>query len=54
LLPDRWQVSRRPEAATTADSSADPDPDRSRRAAEAMLKMNKINIAEMERAADGR
>jgi predicted 3-demethylubiquinone-9 3-methyltransferase (glyoxalase superfamily) len=33
---------------------ADPNPDRSRRAMEAMLKMQKINIAELERAADGR
>jgi hypothetical protein len=31
-----------------------PDPDRARCAAEAMLKMRKINIAELERAADGR
>ena len=31
----------------------DPDPERARRAMEAMLKMGKIEIAELERAADG-
>jgi hypothetical protein len=30
----------------------DPDPDRSRRATEAMLKMGKIDVAELERAAN--
>jgi predicted 3-demethylubiquinone-9 3-methyltransferase (glyoxalase superfamily) len=33
---------------------ADPDPARSRRAMQAMLTMNKINITELERAAYGR
>jgi predicted 3-demethylubiquinone-9 3-methyltransferase (glyoxalase superfamily) len=32
---------------------ADADADRSRRAMQAMLKMTKLNIAELERAADG-
>jgi hypothetical protein len=32
----------------------DPDPDRSRRAVQTMLKMTKLNIAELERAAEGR
>ena len=32
---------------------ADPDPNRARRAMEAMMKMSKINIAEVEHAADG-
>jgi predicted 3-demethylubiquinone-9 3-methyltransferase (glyoxalase superfamily) len=31
----------------------DPDPDRARRAMEAMLKMGKLDIATLERAADG-
>lgn len=31
----------------------DPDPERARRAMEAMLKMGKIDVAELERAADG-
>jgi predicted 3-demethylubiquinone-9 3-methyltransferase (glyoxalase superfamily) len=30
----------------------DPDPERARRATEAMLKMVKIDVAELERAAD--
>jgi hypothetical protein len=33
---------------------ADPDANRSRRAMQAMLTMTKLNIAELERAADGR
>jgi len=32
---------------------ADPDPDRAKRATEAMLAMGKIDIAALERAADG-
>jgi predicted 3-demethylubiquinone-9 3-methyltransferase (glyoxalase superfamily) len=32
----------------------DPDPERARRAMQAMLQMRKLNIAELERAADGR
>jgi predicted 3-demethylubiquinone-9 3-methyltransferase (glyoxalase superfamily) len=32
---------------------ADPDPARSRRAMEAMLKMSKLDVATLERAADG-
>jgi predicted 3-demethylubiquinone-9 3-methyltransferase (glyoxalase superfamily) len=36
------------------DGQADPDPDRSRRAMEAMLGMNKIDIAGLEQAANGR
>jgi predicted 3-demethylubiquinone-9 3-methyltransferase (glyoxalase superfamily) len=31
----------------------DPDPDRARRAMEAMLKMGKLDLAALERAADG-
>ena len=33
---------------------ADANTDRARRATEAMLRMSKLNIAELERAADGR
>jgi predicted 3-demethylubiquinone-9 3-methyltransferase (glyoxalase superfamily) len=32
--------------------TSDPDPERARRAMEAMLRMGKIEIAELERAAD--
>ena len=53
-LKDRWGLSWQVVPTRLHELLADPDPGRSRRAAEAMLKMNKINIAEMERAADGR
>jgi predicted 3-demethylubiquinone-9 3-methyltransferase (glyoxalase superfamily) len=33
---------------------SDPDPERARRAMESMLKMGKIEIAELEKAADAR
>ena len=33
---------------------SDADPERSRRAMQAMLQMSKLNLAELERAADGR
>ncbi|GHI83679.1 VOC family protein [Streptomyces xanthophaeus] len=45
-----WQVT--PEEAI--ELIADPDPERAARAAAAMLKMKKLDVAEMRRAADGR
>jgi len=53
-LKDRWGLSWQVVPTRLHQLLADPDPGRSRRAAEAMLKMRKINIAELERAADGR
>jgi predicted 3-demethylubiquinone-9 3-methyltransferase (glyoxalase superfamily) len=53
-LKDRWGLSWQVVPTRLHQLLADPNPDRARRAAEAMLKMKKINIAEMERAADGR
>jgi len=53
-LKDRWGLSWQVVPTRLHQLLADPDPDRARRAAEAMLKMKKLNIAEMERAADGR
>jgi predicted 3-demethylubiquinone-9 3-methyltransferase (glyoxalase superfamily) len=44
-----WQIVPRELTALLTD----PDPDRARRAMEAMLKMGKINIAELEAAAAG-
>jgi predicted 3-demethylubiquinone-9 3-methyltransferase (glyoxalase superfamily) len=43
-----WQITPR----RLNELTADPDPERARRAMEAMLKMGKIEIAELERAAD--
>ena len=43
-----WQISSR----RLNELMDDPDPERARRAMEAMLKMGKIEIAELERAAD--
>ncbi len=43
-----WQISPR----RLNELVDDPDPERARRAMEAMLKMGKIEIAELERAAD--
>ncbi|MEU9106848.1 VOC family protein [Streptomyces xanthophaeus] len=45
-----WQVT--PEEAI--ELIADPDPERAARATAAMLKMKKLDVAEMRRAADGR
>ena len=53
-LKDRWGLSWQVVPTRLHQLLADPDPDRSRRAMEAMLKMNKIIIADLERAADGR
>ena len=53
-LKDRWGLSWQIVPSRLHQLLADPDPDRSRRAMEAMLQMSKLNIAELERAADGR
>jgi predicted 3-demethylubiquinone-9 3-methyltransferase (glyoxalase superfamily) len=53
-LKDRWGLSWQVVPTRLHELLADPDPDRSRRAMQAMLQMSKINIAELERAADGR
>jgi len=53
-LKDRWGLSWQAVPIRLHELMADPDPDRSRRTTEAMLKMAKLDIAELERAADGR
>src|SRR5262245_34782657 len=53
-LKDRWGLSWQVVPVRLHELLADPNPDRSRRAMEAMLQMSKLNIAELERAADGR
>jgi len=53
-LKDRWGLSWQILPTRLHQLLGDPDPDRSRRAMEAMLKMSKLSIAELERAADGR
>jgi len=52
-LKDRWGLSWQITPKRLLELIADPDKDRARRAMEAMLKMHKIDIAEVERAADG-
>jgi len=52
-LKDRWGLSWQIVPSRLFQLLSDPDPKRSRCAMEAMLKMTKINIAELERAADG-
>lgn len=52
-LKDRWGLSWQIVPTRLHELLADPDPDRARRAMQAMLKMSKLDIAEMERAADG-
>jgi predicted 3-demethylubiquinone-9 3-methyltransferase (glyoxalase superfamily) len=53
-LKDRWGLSWQVVPTRLHQLLGDPNPDRARRAAEAMLKMNKIIVAELERAVDGR
>src|SRR5436305_1796138 len=53
-LKDRWGLSWQIVPVRLHELLADPNLDRSRRAMEAMLRMGKLDIAEMERAADGR
>ena len=52
-LKDRFGVSWQIVPARLDDLLADPDPERAQRAMQAMLKMQKLEIAELERAADG-
>jgi predicted 3-demethylubiquinone-9 3-methyltransferase (glyoxalase superfamily) len=51
-LKDRFGVSWQIIPRRLGELMADPDPDRARRAMEAMLKIVKIDVAELERAAD--
>ena len=51
-LKDRFGVSWQVEPTVLIDLINDPDPDRAQRATQAMLKMGKIEIAELLRAAD--
>ncbi|MFL5236921.1 MAG: VOC family protein [Rhizomicrobium sp.] len=51
-LKDRWGVFWQVTPTRLMELIRDPDPDRARRAMEAMMKMIKIDIAEVERAAD--
>ena len=52
-LKDRWGLSWQITPKRLLELMADPDKDRARRAMEAMLEMRKIDIAAVERAADG-
>lgn len=52
-LKDRWGLSWQIVPSRLYQLLSDPDPLRSQRAMKAMLKMSKLNIAELERAADG-
>lgn len=51
-LKDRWGLSWQITPRRLLELMSDPDEGRARRAMEAMLKMRKIDIAEIERAAD--
>ena len=51
-LKDRWGVSWQVTPTRLLELIADPDPRRARRAMEAMMKMSKIDLAEVERAAN--
>lgn len=52
-VKDRWGLSWQVVPRRLMELMADPDPARARRAMEAMMEMVKIDIAEIERAADG-
>lgn len=52
-LKDRWGLSWQVVPAGLHELLGDPDPARARRATEAMLQMRKLDIAALERAADG-
>ena len=51
-LKDRFGLSWQIVPRQLNELVGDPDPERARRAMEAMLKMGKINVAELQRAAD--
>ena len=51
-LKDRFGLSWQVVPRRLPELLQDPDPERAKRAMEAMLKMSKINVAELERAAD--
>jgi predicted 3-demethylubiquinone-9 3-methyltransferase (glyoxalase superfamily) len=53
-LKDRWGLSWQIIPTRLTQLLADPNPERARRAMEVMLKMTKLDIAELERAADGK
>ena len=53
-LKDRWVLSWQIVPRRLHELLGDPDPNRARRAMQAMLKMKKLNVAELERAADGK
>ena len=53
-LKDRWGMSWQIVPTRLYQLMTDSDPGRSRRAMEAMMKMSKLDIAELERAAAGR
>ena len=53
-LKDRWGLSWQIVPTRLFELLNDPDPGRSRRAMQAMMTMTRLNIAELERAADGR
>jgi predicted 3-demethylubiquinone-9 3-methyltransferase (glyoxalase superfamily) len=52
-LKDRWGLSWQITPKRLLELMGDPDRDRARRAMEAMLQMRKIDVATIERAADG-
>ncbi|HET9310550.1 MAG TPA: VOC family protein [Actinomycetota bacterium] len=52
-LKDRFGLSWQIVPRRLGELVEDPDPERARRAMEAMLEMGKIDVAELERAADG-
>jgi len=52
-VKDRFGLSWQVVPVRLNELMLDPDPERARRATEAMLKMGKIEIAELERAVDG-
>jgi predicted 3-demethylubiquinone-9 3-methyltransferase (glyoxalase superfamily) len=52
-LKDRYGLSWQIVPTALGELLGDPDPDRARRATEAMLRMKKIDVAEIRRAADG-
>ena len=51
-IKDRWGVSWQIVPRRLTELVGDPDPERARRAMEAMLKMGKIEVVELEAAAD--